>query len=63
MVKELNEFIIAGNPDAALTAEQKLKIKEKHIERTNRIQAIKDDETLTTEEKKVKKQTKNKGIW
>lgn len=53
-VLEINEMITSVNPDAELTSEQKIQIKELHIKRTKKIQAIKRNNALTEEEKASK---------
>lgn len=54
-IEKFNEFITTANSDLSLTTEQKIKIKEKHIKRTEKIRAISKDETLSEEEKDTQK--------
>ena len=53
-VQEIDKMITAINPDAGLTIEQKAKIKELHIKRTQKIQDIKQNNAFTEQEKEVK---------
>lgn len=53
-VQEIDEMITSVNPNAELTAEQKVQIKEMHIKRTNKIVAVKNNNALTDSEKESK---------
>ncbi len=53
-VEEFNEMIVAANPDAKLSQDQKIQIKEKHLARTKKIRAIKKSDSFSEEEKEGK---------
>jgi hypothetical protein len=60
-VEELNQWIVAANPDLALTEDQKEKVRDLHIQKLIDVKAINQSD-LPDEEKEIKRKEVFKNV-